>query len=116
MLTQRRHSASAFSLFRHKEEVRDAVPGVMNTDEKQQQRRRRPEMNNGRRRECAAHPLTYGNLLVGDESHNDELQPDRRAGRRPDNDVEIPHLVSAVISQTNLLFIRSLIWPGIVRR
>ena len=75
----------------------------MNADEKQQQHG--PEMNNGRRRERATGRLTCGDLLVGNESDDDELQPDQRAGRRPDDDVGFPiRRVLSYLERTVCLF------------
>src|SRR6266404_7238780 len=46
-------------------------------------------MNNIRRSKRAADRLACGHLLVRDQSHDDELQSDQRAGGRPDNYVEV---------------------------
>src|SRR5437660_872613 len=46
-------------------------------------------MNNGWRGKGATERRTCGDLRVSNESHDDELQSDQRAGRRPDNHVKV---------------------------
>ena len=81
-------SAPTRDISRLREHGFTAADVTWSTDERRQQQHG-PEMNNGRRRKRATQRLAWGALLVGNESHDDELQPDQRASRRSDDDVEV---------------------------